>query len=73
MEIKTQLSVEMSNEEYDGAVQSVVRAIGQAAKSVGHFDLSLYSEEDIKRVGEAAFHAVLSQIFRDKVDVKPPF
>jgi len=73
MEIKTHLDIEMSNEEYNGTVQSVVRAIGQAAKGIGHYDLSQYSEDDIKRVGEAAFEAVMKTIFKNNVTIQPPF
>ena len=73
MEIKTHLDIEMSNEEYNGTVQSVVRAIGQAAKGIGHYDLSQYSEDDIRLVGEAAFQAVMTAIFKEKVTIQPPF
>ena len=73
MEIKTHLEIEMNNEEYDGTVQSVVRAIGQAAKGIGHYDLSQYSEDDIRLVGHAAFQAVMTSIFKEKVTKQPSF
>lgn len=73
MDIKTHLEIEMSNEEYNGTVQRVVRAIGQAAKGIGHYDLSQYSEDDIRLVGQAAVEAVVTTIFKNNVEIKPPF
>ena len=73
MQIKTTLSVELESEEYDAVVQEVVKAFAGATKIVGKTDLREYSRGDIEVVAAAALDAVLANLFKGEIDIKPPF